>query len=123
MGNENNSNTNEPTPREPSFWDSMWGMGFLVAAILLSRFYILEPFKIPSGSMEPTLIGHEDYGDRIVTNKLAYVTAKQVLIVMAVSALLILVGFVISKGWKRTRSIVFTILLMLGVVGGIGLAW
>ena len=116
-------NNDSASPREPSFWDSMWGMGFLVAAILLSRFYILEPFKIPSGSMEPTLIGHEDFGDRIVTNKLAYVEPKQVMIVMACSALLILIGFIISKGWKRTRSIVFTVLLFLGVVGGIGLSW
>ena len=48
----------------------------MVGFIVLGRIYLLEPFKIPSGSMEPTLIGHEDFGDRILTNKLAYVTRQ-----------------------------------------------
>lgn len=54
------------------FLDTWKGTVLFIAAILLLRWQVFEPFKIPSGSMEPTLIGHEDYGDRIVTNKLAY---------------------------------------------------
>jgi signal peptidase I len=54
------------------FWDTWQALVLMVALILGARFVLFEPFKIPSGSMEPTLIGHEDYGDRIWTNKTAY---------------------------------------------------
>ncbi|MCZ7643963.1 MAG: signal peptidase I [Planctomycetota bacterium] len=60
-----------PSPK-PSAWKTWRGPGLFVVAILVARFFLFEPFKIPSGSMEPTLIGHEDYGDRIVTNKIPY---------------------------------------------------
>jgi signal peptidase I len=62
----------EAAPRKPRFRDTWQGLLVFVAALLALRFLVFEPFKIPTGSMEPTLIGHEDYGDRIVTNKLAY---------------------------------------------------
>ena len=41
---------------------------FLVLAILLLRHSVIEPYKIPSGSMIPTL----KIGDHIFVNKLAY---------------------------------------------------
>ena len=40
----------------------------LVLAILLLRYSVIEPYKIPSGSMIPTL----KIGDHIFVNKLAY---------------------------------------------------
>jgi hypothetical protein len=40
----------------------------LVLAVLL-RHYVTEPFRIPSSSMEPTLIGDPNYGDRILAEK------------------------------------------------------
>ena len=107
----------------PSWWDSWWALGFLIAAIFIARFYILEPYKIPSGSMEPTLIGHEDYGDRIVTNKLAYAPAKQVWMVLGGSVLFIAFGFLASKAWKSVKSLVVTVALLIAIVGGILFGW
>jgi signal peptidase I len=109
--------------KEIPFWDTSWAFVFLVAVILLARFYIIEPFKIPSGSMEPTLIGHEDYGDRIVTNKLAYVTARDAAIAYGGVALAIIGGFIASKSWRRWRSIAWMAVSAVAALGGMGFLW
>lgn len=63
----------DPKPKKKvKFIDTWTGLGVFVLGIVLVRTYLFEPFKIPSGSMEPSLIGHQDYGDRIVTNKIPF---------------------------------------------------
>ncbi|MDZ7816931.1 MAG: signal peptidase I [Planctomycetota bacterium] len=53
-------------------------LGFIhaiIVALLMAvviRYFVFEAFKIPSGSMEPTLIGDEDTGDHVFVNKLVY---------------------------------------------------
>jgi len=69
---EDEQQDSESKKKKVKFWDSWYSVILFVGVILVTRFWLFEPFKIPSGSMEPTLIGHEDYGDRIVTNKVAY---------------------------------------------------
>lgn len=116
----------EEQPHETSFWDTLPALLYLFATILLARWRIWEPFKIPSGSMEPTLFGHEDYGDRIVTNKLAYVEAWQVCAVIGAAVVLIGLGVVACKGWRRWWKRLDTVLLGLAavlVIGGILFAW
>lgn len=46
----------------------------IIIAVLLIRWLWVEPFSIPSGSMEPTLHGDPRFmrGDRVAVNKLAY---------------------------------------------------
>ena len=46
-----------------------------VVMALLLKFFIVEAYKIPTGSMQPTLIGDERSGikDRILVDKLSYV--------------------------------------------------
>ena len=44
------------------------GIYILIVLILVVRLFILEPFRIPSGSMQPTIL----IGDFIFVNKLAY---------------------------------------------------
>jgi signal peptidase I len=46
----------------------------LILLILALRWLLIEPFRIPSGSMEPTLYGHGNFvtDDRVAVNKLAY---------------------------------------------------
>ncbi len=51
----------------------------IIIALLLAvfiRIFVFEAFKIPSRSMEPTLIGDESYGDHVAVNKLAYRLGK-----------------------------------------------
>ncbi len=53
-----------------------WGKTILIAGslALAIRWSIAEPFRIPSGSMEPTLRGHPHFlrGDRVFVNKWRY---------------------------------------------------
>lgn len=46
----------------------------LIALILVVRWIFIEPFRIPSGSMEPTLYGDGSFltDDRVMVNKLAF---------------------------------------------------
>lgn len=50
------------------------GKSLVLALILVSmvRFFLLEPFKIPTPSMEPTLIGDPLCGDFVLVNKSCY---------------------------------------------------
>jgi len=45
-----------------------WLLAALAMALVL-RHYVIEAFKIPTGSMEPTLIGDEKHGDRVLAAK------------------------------------------------------
>src|SRR5438105_13354330 len=99
-----------------NFWDSSFALALLVAAILFARFYIAEPFKIPSGSMEPTLFGHEDYGDRIVTNKLAYESAWHCLAMAGIAVALIVIVFFASRAYRRLKTLVIGVLIFGGTL-------
>ena len=76
----------------------------MVGLIVLGRIYLVEPFKIPSGSMEPTLFGHEDFGDRILTNKLAYMPALEALFAAAAFLLLLLQGLAWGVDFKAGQE-------------------
>ena len=86
------------------FSDSWVSLALWIAFIVLARTLLLEPFKIPSGSMEPTLIGHEDFGDRILTNKLAYVSNGVALLTAVAFVLLILQGLIWTVQFYRNET-------------------
>ena len=45
-----------------------------VIVIVLFKYFVLEAYKIPTGSMQPTLMGNEETGifDRVIVDKLSY---------------------------------------------------
>jgi len=62
------STTDASTPAMSVFWDNVKTILYALALALVLRFTIAQPFRIPSGSMQPTL----EVGDYIVVTKWSY---------------------------------------------------
>jgi signal peptidase I len=62
------SSTSSSTPAMDVFWDNVKTILYALALAMLLRFTIAQPFRIPSGSMQPTL----EVGDYIVVTKWTY---------------------------------------------------
>lgn len=57
-----------PPKKQSLLWEYVESFLIAIALALVVRTFIVQPFKIPSGSMRPTLIE----GDRILVNKYVY---------------------------------------------------
>src|SRR5688572_27096631 len=55
-------------PAMDVFWDNVKTIPYALALAMVLRFTIAQPFRIPSGSMQPTL----EVGDYIVVTKWSY---------------------------------------------------
>ncbi len=55
-------------PASESLWDQLRTVVIAVMIALAIRAFIIEPFRIPSGSMLPTLL----IGDHLFVNKFVY---------------------------------------------------
>jgi signal peptidase I len=62
------SSTTSSTPAMDVFWDNVKTILCALALAMVLRFTIAQPFRIPSGSMQPTL----EVGDYIVVTKWSY---------------------------------------------------
>src|SRR5215470_7704873 len=51
-----------------TFWENVRTIVYALALAMLIRFTVAQPFRIPSGSMQPTL----EVGDYIVVTKWSY---------------------------------------------------
>jgi signal peptidase I len=69
-----NVETTKSGKSEPGKWEWVKSISIAIFIALCFRWPVAEPFKIPSGSMEPTLHGDPRllHGDRIFVNKHAY---------------------------------------------------
>ena len=59
---------NEETKKNPAIWEYAKSIIFALVLALVIRTSVVQAFKIPSGSMEPTL----EIGDHLLVNKFAY---------------------------------------------------
>lgn len=57
-----------PPKKQTLLWEYVESFVIAIALALIVRTFVVQPFKIPSGSMRPTLIE----GDRILVNKYVY---------------------------------------------------
>ena len=55
---------------DPLEWNKSILIAFVIA--LIARTFVVQAFKIPTGSMEPTLHGDPVSGDRVLVNKFVY---------------------------------------------------
>lgn len=62
------STTSSTTPAMDVFWDNVKTILYALMLAMVLRFTIAQPFRIPSGSMQPTL----EVGDYIVVTKWSY---------------------------------------------------
>lgn len=67
-GGEENAELLEKAGQEPSLVEMSRSFFPIILIVLVVRSFIVEPFRIPSGSMMPTLL----IGDFILVNKFAY---------------------------------------------------
>ena len=67
-GGEANEELLEKAAREPSLVEMSCSFFPIILIVLVVRSFVVEPFRIPSGSMMPTLL----IGDFILVNKFAY---------------------------------------------------
>ncbi len=62
------SSTSSSSPAMSDFWENVRTILYALALAMVLRFTIAQPFRIPSGSMQPTL----EIGDYIVVTKWSY---------------------------------------------------
>jgi len=63
----------EGAPRRP--WrDNVEAVTMAIIVAVMLKYFLIEAYKIPTGSMQPTLMGNQDTGifDRVLVDKLSY---------------------------------------------------
>lgn len=68
MSMSTTSSSSEPQTAMAVFWDNVKTILYALALAMVLRFAVAQPFRIPSGSMQPTLA----VGDYIVVTKWSY---------------------------------------------------
>jgi signal peptidase I len=58
----------KPQKAGETLWEQIWTLGLAILIALGVRHFLIEPFRIPSGSMFPTLL----IGDHLFVNKFVY---------------------------------------------------
>ncbi|MEM6673605.1 MAG: signal peptidase I [Planctomycetota bacterium] len=67
--------TSKKKPEKGRPWrENIEAIAISIVTIVLFKYFVLEAYKIPTGSMQPTLMGNEETGifDRVIVDKLSY---------------------------------------------------
>jgi len=64
--------TTAPRPLDLKFADQLEAVAIAIAMALVLKFFVIEAYQIPTGSMQPTILGDERSGikDRVLADKL-----------------------------------------------------
>ena len=64
----------KPGDRSHPWRDNIEAITISIVTIVLFKYFVLEAYKIPTGSMQPTLMGNPETGiyDRVIVDKLSY---------------------------------------------------
>src|SRR5262245_38880877 len=54
------------------FFENLESLAIAVVMALVLKFFLIEAYKIPTGSMQPTIMGDEHTNDRVLVNKIVY---------------------------------------------------
>ncbi len=65
-----------PKRRAERILENVESLAVAVVLALLIRHFAIQPFQIPTGSMKPTLVGQESFGDRILVDMFSYRLAQ-----------------------------------------------
>ncbi|MEO6710864.1 MAG: signal peptidase I [Planctomycetota bacterium] len=65
---------NEPKKRKSPWRDNIEAFAVAVIMAVVLKYFVLEAYKIPTGSMQPTLMGNDETGifDRVLVDKLSF---------------------------------------------------
>jgi signal peptidase I len=71
-GKKKKKETKQPTWRHIT--ENIECLAIAIVMALILKFFLIEAYKIPTGSMQPTIIGNEEQGifDRVLVNKFIY---------------------------------------------------
>ncbi len=73
MAKASSSESAKPEKSHP--WrDNIEAVAVAIATIVLFKYFVVEAYKIPTGSMQPTLMGNSETGiyDRVIVDKFSY---------------------------------------------------
>ena len=64
----------DASTRKRPWRDNIEAMTMAIVMAVMLKYFVVEAYKIPTGSMQPTLMGNEDTGifDRILVDKLSF---------------------------------------------------
>jgi len=74
LGSPKKTGVKKKADKSHPWRDNIEAVAISIITIVLFKYFVLEAYKIPTGSMQPTLMGNEETGiyDRVIVDKFSY---------------------------------------------------
>src|SRR5262245_53729182 len=56
--------------------ENIESLGIAIVMALVLKYFLIEAYKIPTGSMQPTIMGSPQVSDRVLVNKYIYLLSE-----------------------------------------------